>query len=141
MKGALIFADLHEDGHFLYPGTGAITETGTASAKGTKLNIPMPPQSNDNDFMQAWEAVEEFLLQNPVDFFLLQCGADSIKGDPITHMEYSEKAHAHAAKRLCILANDACEGKLIALGGGGYKHSNIAKAWTAVVESFIQTPY
>ena len=131
----LIFADLHEDGRFLYPGTGASTETGKDDAQGTKLNIPMPPESNDNDFMQAWESVEKFLLQQRADFILLQCGADSIKGDPITHMEYSEKAHAYATKRLCKLANEMCDGRFIALGGGGYNHNNIAKTWTAVVES------
>ncbi len=131
----LIFADLHEDGRFLYPGTGEAAETGKGNAHGTKLNIPMSPESNDDDFMQAWESVEKFLLQQRADFILLQCGADSIKGDPITHMEYSEKAHTYAAKRLCKLANEMCDGKFIALGGGGYNHNNIAKTWTAVVES------
>jgi len=96
----LIFVDLHEDGRFLYPSTGAESETGKGDAKGTKLNIPMAPGSNDDAFMRAWESVEEFLLKHRADFILLHCGADSIKGDPITHMEYSEKAHAHAAKRL-----------------------------------------
>ena len=114
----LIFADLHEDGRFLYPGTGAATETGIDDAQGTKLNIPMLPEANDNDFMQAWEVVENFLQQHRADFILLQCGADSIKGDPITHMEYSEKAHAYAAKRLCKLADEMCDGNFIALGGG-----------------------
>jgi acetoin utilization protein AcuC len=131
----LIFVDLHEDGHFLYPGTGAKTEIGKGSAKGTKLNIPMLPHSNDDAFMQAWESVEKFLLIHGADFILLQCGADSVEGDPITHMEYSEKAHAYAAKRLCKLANEMCDGRLIAMGGGGYNHENIAKTWTAVVES------
>ena len=134
----LIFADLHEDGRFLYPGTGAETETGKNNAIGTKLNIPMPPHSNDEAFMQAWESVEKFLLKHRADFILLQCGADSIKGDPITHMEYSKKSHAYAAKRLSQLANELCEGRLIALGGGGYNHDNIAKTWTAVVESMAQ---
>ena len=137
----LIFADLHEDGRFLYPGTGAVTETGTDDAQGSKINIPMPPQSDDDAFMQAWESVEKLLLQQRADFILLQCGADSIKGDPITHLEYSKKAHAHAAERLCKLANEMCEGKLIAMGGGGYNHDNIAKAWTAVVKSMAQAPY
>lgn len=133
----LIFADLHEDGQFLYPGTGAASETGIGSATGTKLNIPMPPHSDDNAFMQAWKAVEEFLLKHGADFIFLQCGADSIKGDPITHLEYSEKAHAHAAKRLHILADQLCHGRLIALGGGGYNHQNIAKTWTTVVASLV----
>lgn len=131
----LFFADLHEDGRYLYPGTGAASETGSDTAKGSKLNIPMPPEANDDDFMKAWLTVETFLLQQGADFILLQCGADSIKGDPITHLHYSEKAHAHAAQRLCRLADKLCDGKMIALGGGGYNHENIAKTWTAVVNS------
>lgn len=133
----LIFADLHEDGRFLYPGTGAETERGKGYAEGTKLNIPMPPYSNDDTFMQAWDEVETFLLKHSVDFIFFQCGADSIKGDPITDMEYSQKSHAHAASRLCKLANETCEGRLLAMGGGGYNHDNIAKAWTTVVANMI----
>ncbi|HHJ36762.1 MAG TPA: acetoin utilization protein AcuC, partial [Gammaproteobacteria bacterium] len=50
----LIFADMHEDGRFLYPGTGAIDETGSGDAAGTKLNIPMPPESDDELFFKMW---------------------------------------------------------------------------------------
>ncbi len=39
----VIFADLHEDGQYLYPGTGSAEETGSGAAAGTKLNIPLPP--------------------------------------------------------------------------------------------------
>jgi len=131
----LIFADMHEDGRFLYPGTGAITETGKDRATGTKLNIPMPPQSNDELFFKMWPHVENFLEKHRPQFILFQCGADSIKGDPITHMEYTEKAHAHAAKSLIDIAKRHCDGKLLAMGGGGYNHDNIAKTWTAVVEA------
>ncbi|MGH8283274.1 MAG: acetoin utilization protein AcuC, partial [Gammaproteobacteria bacterium] len=46
----LLFADLHEDGRFLYPGTGRADETGTKTAVGTKLNIPMPPGAKDTEF-------------------------------------------------------------------------------------------
>jgi acetoin utilization protein AcuC len=43
----LFFADLHEDGRYLYPGTGAANETGVGVAIGTKLNIPMAPGADD----------------------------------------------------------------------------------------------
>jgi len=134
----LIFADMHEDGRFLYPGTGAITETGKGIATGSKLNIPMPPQSNDELFFKMWAQVEKFLEKHQPEFILFQCGADSIKGDPITHMEYSEKAHAYATKRLCNIAEKHCGGKLLAMGGGGYNHDNIAKTWTAVVKALAE---
>lgn len=134
----LIFADLHEDGKYLYPGTGAITETGSNGAKNTKLNIPMPPGANDDLFKQVWPKVEDYLRQYKPDFILFQCGADSIEDDPITHMAYSETSHAYATQQLCKLADEFCGGKLLAMGGGGYNHDNIAKTWTAVVNAMIQ---
>jgi acetoin utilization protein AcuC len=134
----LIFADLHEDGKYLYPGTGTITETGSGGAKGTKLNIPMPPGANDVLFKKVWPKVEEYLRVSRPDFILLQCGADSIDGDPITHMAYSESSHAYATQQLCQLADECCDGKLLVMGGGGYNHDNIAKTWTAVVNALIQ---
>lgn len=129
----LFFADMHEDGQFLYPGTGAVSETGKAKAAGTKLNIPMPPQADDKLFFKTWPILEKFIERHQPEFILFQCGADSIKGDPITHLAYSEKAHAYATQRLKAMAERCCGGKLLVMGGGGYNHDNIAKTWTAVV--------
>lgn len=134
---ALWFVDLHEDGRFLYPGTGAIQETGTGPAKGTKLNIPMPPGSGDDVFLTIWPQVEAFLRKARPQFILLQCGADSLEGDPITHLRYSGAAHAHAAARLCTLADEYADGRVLAFGGGGYNRDNLAAAWSAVLEAFI----
>jgi len=136
----LIIADVHEDGHYLYPGTGAADETGTGAARGTKLNVPMRPGATDEDFLNRWETVEDFVRAGHPEFILLQCGADSLNGDPITHLCYSEAAHAHAATRLCAVAEACCEGRLLAMGGGGYNLDNLARAWTAVVEALVQAP-
>ncbi|MGH8328523.1 MAG: acetoin utilization protein AcuC, partial [Steroidobacteraceae bacterium] len=51
---AVIFADLHEDGRYLYPGTGAAEETGRGDAQGTKLNLPLPPGADDAVFSDVW---------------------------------------------------------------------------------------
>ncbi|HHH43437.1 MAG TPA: acetoin utilization protein AcuC [Gammaproteobacteria bacterium] len=133
----LVFVDFHEDGRYLYPGTGGVEETGSGPAMGTKLNIPMPPGAGDELFFRAWEAAESFLERAQPEFILLQCGADSLDGDPITHLEYSAEAHRHAATRLKRLAGRHCDGRLLALGGGGYNRDNLARAWTAVVAALL----
>lgn len=133
----LIFVDLHEDGRFLYPGTGAVTETGKDNAVGTKLNIPMPPEADDESFFQVWPTVEKFIHQFEPEFFLFHCGADSLDGDPITHLKYSSKAHQYAARQLCKLADEYADGRIVAMGGGGYNLINIADAWNDVVEAFL----
>jgi acetoin utilization protein AcuC len=134
----LVFADIHEDGRFLYPGTGAAEETGRGSAKGTKLNIPMGPGADDADFRAAWRHVEEYIDAARPEFILLQAGADSLEGDPITDLCYTEEAHAEAAAALCRLADKHCEGRIIGTGGGGYNRQNLARAWTRVVQSFVE---
>jgi acetoin utilization protein AcuC len=133
----LILADIHEDGRFLYPGTGFANETGKGAAQGTKLNIPLPPGANDAAFFEVWPVVEEFLRQGKPEFILLQAGADSIKGDPITDMAFSPQAHGHTATRLCTLADEFCQGRIIAMGGGGYNRTNLALAWNEVLKAMI----
>jgi acetoin utilization protein AcuC len=132
----LIFADIHEDGRFLYPGTGHADETGRGKAIGTKLNIPMPPGAGDAQFDIAWERAREYIDAAAPEFVIFQCGADSLGGDPITHLKYTEAAHAKAASELCELADRHCRGRIIGTGGGGYNLVNLARAWTRVVESF-----
>ena len=129
----LIFVDLHEDGRYLYPGTGSAGETGRGAAAGTKLNIPLPPNSDDAAVLRVWDAAESFLRRTPPEFIILQCGADSVGGDPLTHLSYSRHLHGEIALRLCRLADEHCAGRLVALGGGGYDRSNLAAAWTGVV--------
>lgn len=134
----LIFADMHEDGRYLYPGTGAAEETGKGKARGTKLNIPMQPGADDADFRSAWVRVEAYLEHAEPEFVLFQCGADSLEGDPITHLCYTEEAHAEAAAALCRIADRHCQGRVIGTGGGGYNRHNLARAWTRVVQSFVE---
>src|SRR5690606_3499498 len=104
-----------------------------------KLNIPLPPGADDDAFHEAWERVEACLLEGQPEFILFQCGADSLDGDPITHLRFSEAAHGHAAARLCVIADQLGHGRVVAMGGGGYNRSNLARAWTRVVESFLDS--
>lgn len=133
----LLFVDMHEDGRFLYPGTGRADETGTGNAVDTKLNIPMPPGAGDAEFHVAWRRVEQYLHAHRPEFILFQCGADSIGGDPITHLRYTAAAHVHAAARLCVIAEKYCGGRIVGMGGGGYNRRNLALAWAGVVEAFL----
>jgi acetoin utilization protein AcuC len=136
---AVIFADVHEDGHYLYPGTGHAQETGLDAAAGTKLNIPLEPGSDDARFADVWPAVIAHLERHQPQFIILQCGADSIGGDPITHLQLTEASHALAATSLSQLADRLGHGHVLALGGGGYNRGNIARGWNAVVEAFLKS--
>ncbi len=133
----VFIVDFHEDGKYLYPGSGDVDETGSGPAQGSKMNFPMPMQANDHDLAHLWEVAELFIRSIEPEFIIFQCGADSMKGDPITHLEYSEKSYQLVTSSLCRLADEFSEGRLIALGGGGYNMDNIARAWPGVVQTLV----
>ncbi|MGV6826611.1 MAG: acetoin utilization protein AcuC [bacterium] len=133
----LIFVDMHQDGRTLYPGTGMVEETGTGAARGTKMNIPLPPGARDRMAMPLWNTAEQFIRDQKPEFIILQCGADSVKGDPITSLELSAGFHGHVASRLRQVADELCGGRMIALGGGGYNLENLASAWNNVVAAMV----
>jgi acetoin utilization protein AcuC len=130
----LAVADVHEDGRFLYPGTGHAHETGRGVAQGTKLNLPLAPGANDAAFLDAWQVLERFVDAFAPEFVILQCGADGLAGDPLADLRLTSAAHAHAARRLVALAERHASGRLMAFGGGGYSLENLGRAWCAVLE-------
>ncbi len=89
----LFFADIHEDGRYLYPGTGSSSEIGKGEAVSTKLNIPLEPDAGDVEFIEGFGKIEHFIESVKPELIILQCGADGLAGDPITHLRYTSKAH------------------------------------------------
>jgi acetoin utilization protein AcuC len=135
----VIIADLHESGHSLYPGTGGSEEQGRGVAAGTKLNVPLEAGSGPAEFAAAWPRMVAHLEHFAPQFVILQCGADSVAGDPLTHLKLSSACHARAALELAALADRHCAGRLLALGGGGYDRGNLAQAWTGVVQALADS--
>ncbi|HEV2389400.1 MAG TPA: acetoin utilization protein AcuC [Nitrososphaerales archaeon] len=132
--------DVHEDGHFLYPGTGSELEKGEGRAEGTKMNIPLLPGEGDERIKDILSRLEEFAAHAKPEFIILQCGADSFAGDPIGGLKFSKKFHSSVAKSLHRIAHAECGGRLVALGGGGYDPDNCASAWTSVVRCLVDGP-
>ena len=133
----VIIADLHESGHSLYPGTGSELESGRGAAIGTKLNVPLPAGADEAAFEGVWPAMLAHVERFAPQFVLLQCGADSIAGDPITHLRLTPACHTRAARDLAALADQLGHGRVLAMGGGGYDRGNLARAWSGVVEGLL----
>ena len=131
----LVVADIHEDGAYLYPGSGFAHEEGKGAAHGAKLNLPLAPGAGDAEFLQAWKQVEHFLDANQPEFVILQCGADGLAGDPLAHLRLTPAAHSYAARRLVRLAERHANGRLMAFGGGGYDLQNLSAAWSEVLHA------
>lgn len=136
----VIFADVHEDGRYVYPRSGFAHETGLGKARGCKLNIPLLPRSGDEEFEAVWPGVMHFLDRWAPQFVFMQCGADGLYADPLAHLQYSPSVHRRVATDLCELAHRHAGGRLVAVGGGGYHLRNVGRAWATVVETFLEAP-
>ena len=96
----LFLGDTHEDGRYLYPGTGSASEIGKGAAAGTKLNMPLRPGAGDDEFQEGFSKIEQFVDNVKPELIILQCGADGLLGDPITHLQYTSNAHKFTADSL-----------------------------------------
>ncbi|MDA4129103.1 MAG: acetoin utilization protein AcuC [Thaumarchaeota archaeon] len=127
--------DMHEDGRYLYPGTGFESERGKGKAEGTKVNVPLPPGAGDEEAAANIYKLKELVDSSSPEFIILQCGADGLAGDPIAGLRYTSETHRVVTELLHSAAHKACKGRILALGGGGYDPENCASAWVTVVKT------
>lgn len=126
--------DVHESGDTLYPGTGFEWERGKGRGEGTKLNIPLKAWSGDEVLGEVVGKLAEHARKAEPELIILQMGADCIDGDPITHLKISLEGHRRLVSAVHDLAHELCDGKLVALGGGGYNVRNTVAAWVNAAE-------
>jgi acetoin utilization protein AcuC len=117
---------LHETGHTLFPGTGYEYETGEGSGEGYSVNLPFPPFTDDATYLWAFEAIVPPLIQGfKPDVVVSQLGVDTFCSDPLANLQLTLSGFEQAVRRIKGLAPH-----WVALGGGGYDISNVARAWT-----------
>jgi len=131
--------DFHEDGHHLFPGTGSTEETGEGEAVGLKVNVPLPPFTGNEPYMNLFrEVVPKIVRKYRPNVLLLQCGADAHANDLLAHLQLTTKAYNEIADTIHELAHEVADGHLIVFGGGGYNQANVARTWTLVASTLVR---
>ncbi len=112
----VFYVSLHQSP--LYPGTGDAQEVGTGEGRGTTLNLPVPPGTTGDTYLQAVEEVigPELDRFDP-HWLLLSAGFDAHRADPLTDMGLTSGDYALLTARLAGLAPAS---RLIAFLEGGY---------------------
>lgn len=115
----------HESGESLFPGTGFEYEIGRGQGEGFSVNLPLPAYTDDENYLWAFDEVVPELIENfSPDIVVTQLGVDTFEGDPLTHLHLSIDGFEKVVRRIKVLAP-----RWVALGGGGYDPSNVARAW------------
>ncbi len=124
-RGDVYYASIHEDG--LYPGTGAITETGTGPGAETTLNIPLPAGAGDSAYQIAMdEFVQPAVSQYGPDLLIVSAGFDAHQHDPISRMRLSTEGYGRLTASVRSLAATT-DAPLAFVLEGGYSLEMLAE--------------
>ena len=124
----------HETGRYLFPGTGDVLELGQGAGRGFAVNIPVDAFTEDDSWMEALNGLLPSLVEafRP-DLIVSQHGCDGHVLDPLTHLALTTQVAAKQAKLAHDLAHEHCQGRWVALGGGGYDiYRVVPRAWSLV---------
>ncbi len=122
----VLTVSLHETGHTLFPGTGFEYEIGEGEGEGYAVNLPFPHETGDDVYVWAFEeVVPELIHAFRPDIVVTQLGVDTFYDDPLTNLHLSIFGYERILRKIKELAP-----RWVALGGGGYNVSNVARAWT-----------
>lgn len=120
----------------LWPGTGLETETGGYN---NVLNIPLPPESDGSAMRRAYEqiAFPRIIAFEP-ELIFISAGFDAHIDDPLAQLNWTTNDFAWLTNRICKLAQELCNGRLVSTLEGGYNLNALTEAVKAHVEVLMQ---
>ncbi len=127
----VLTVSLHESGTYLFPGTGHTYETGIGAGRGSAVNAPLEPFTEDASYLEVFDLVVGPALRHfRPDLIVLQAGADMHRFDPLADLSLSLSSMAESYARTVALADELCGGRLVITGGGGYDpYRTVPRAW------------
>ena len=120
----------------LWPGTGTEEEQGNYN---NIVNIPLPPRSNGSIMRQKYEALVFPVLQKfEPELILISAGFDAHEADPLAELNWSTADFSWLTERLCKIAEECCEARLVSTLEGGYDLKALADSVKAHVTKLCE---
>jgi len=134
---AVLYVSTHQ--WLSFPGTGAATEVGGTTARGTTLNVPLPPGATGDVLNAAFERiVTPAVAAFSPTWVLVSAGFDAHRDDPLADLALSAGDFAELAG---IVAGYAPEpGRLIVFLEGGYDVDALRSSVGAALGRLVGAP-
>jgi acetoin utilization deacetylase AcuC-like enzyme len=130
---SLFFASTHQMP--LYPGTGALSETGV----GNICNAPLRPGDGGDPFKEAFESrILPALRSFGPDLVLISAGFDAHQDDPLANLRLTEPDFAWATEKIAEVADKHAGGRLVSMLEGGYNLAALARSVAVHVDVLMQ---
>jgi len=139
----VLTVSIHQTPLTLFPGTGYPEETGDAEkAPGGAVNLALPNGTDDSGWLRAFTAVVPSVIRafRP-QILVTQCGCDAHHEDPLADLALTIDGQRASYRAVHDLAHEVCDGRWIALGGGGYGLVRcVPRAWTHLLAEVSGRP-
>ena len=128
-RNDVLFASIHQSP--LYPGSGPLSDVGSATGEGFSLNLPVPPGSGEGTFVSLVQhvvapAAREFKPQ----LVLVSAGYDAHRDDPLAQCTLEDASYGALAA--CVRDFGVPVGVVLE---GGYALSALARSVAATIEA------
>ena len=129
---SVLFVSSHQ--YPYYPGTGAAAEVGVDAGAGFTVNLPLAAGATDADYERAYDAIAwPILTAFKPQLILISAGFDAYKDDPLAGMRLEAECFGRLTARILAIADECCEGRVVAATEGGYHLKGIADSLRSVV--------
>jgi acetoin utilization protein AcuC len=134
----VLTCSVHEEGRFLFPGTGWLQERGAGDAEGTAINVPLPAFAGDAPYLRAVEeVVAPAVLAFRPQALVIEPGWDGYHADVLTHLQITLDGFGRVNRMLGELAQEATGGRMTVIGGGGYTGDILARGTTLLFAEML----
>ena len=133
----VVYFSIHE--YPLYPGTGALHETGAGEGAGATINVPVPAGTTGDVFRHAVDALLAPLADSwQPTWVLVSAGFDAHRRDPITGLGLTSGDFADVAEAVAMLVPP---GRRVFFLEGGYDLRGLADSAGATLATLVGTAH
>ena len=133
---SVMFISIHQSP--LYPGSGALNETGAGAGKGFTLNVPIAGGHGDASYKRIFaDIVGPAAKRFAPDLILVSAGFDAHWVDPLAGMQLSLAGYDHLARECLRMAEALCGGRIVFVMEGGYDLKALAQGWCNIARALL----
>lgn len=131
---SVLFVSSHQ--YPFYPGTGAADEIGSGAGQGFTVNLPIVAGGTDEDYERLYARVAlPIVRQFKPELILLSAGFDAHGDDPLGGMRLTAGCFGRLTAAIGAVADECCNGRLVALTEGGYDLKALADSLRVTIEA------
>jgi len=118
-----------------YPGSGSVSEIGRGKGLGYTINVPLQVGPGDAEFLKIFKTIlVPVALEYKPDLVMLSAGFDIYYKDPLGGMRVTPGGFANLMRVLLDIADECCDGKLVAVLEGGYDLKGLRQSIEKVLQ-------